>query len=162
MKKIIIAAMFVAVSVSTSAMAGDLKFPLDSASSNAFPNNQKVVEVVERANLNTPVAVTSSQKMTVEQLVSDRPTIQYADMKGGSILCTKDGSTCVSAEKHSKNITIATFSNGTGAPMNVHSVSRKSFDEHKMFVKASHGAMMLECQVVDGRNTGNCRTATSM
>ena len=147
---------------SATAFAGDSKLPLNSAFSNVPPNNQKNVEVVERTNLNMSRTTTSPQKMTVEQLVADRPTIQYADMKGGSKLCTTDGGTCVSAEKHPASIKVATFVNGIGEPKNMRAVSRKMFDERKMLVKARGGVIMLDCQVVDGRNTGNCRPASGI
>lgn len=165
MKKTIIASIVAVISMlfAVPAMAGDAKAPpLNSAFSNVAPNNQKKVEVVERVNLNMTSTATSPQKMTVEQLVSDRPTIQYADMRGGSKLCTTNGSTCVSAEKHPATIKVATFVNGIGEPQNLRPVSRKSFDERKMLVKVRGGVIRLDCQVVDGRNTGNCRPASGI
>ena len=161
MKKVIIASIVAVSMISVSAMAGELKLPLDSARSDVAPNNQKKVQVVERTNLSLRSSTTPTT-MTVEQLVANRPTIQYASMKGGAKLCTTDGDICVSAEKHPATIKVATFVNGIGEAKNVRQVSRKSFDERKMLVKASTGPIYMDCQVVDGRNTGNCRIASDV
>lgn len=161
MKKIITAAAIVMISLfSVSAVAGDVKLPLDSAASNIPPNNQKKVEVVERTNLEMPRSSTQSTTMTVEQLVSDRPTIQHANAKGGSKLCTTDSQTCVSAKKHPETIQVATFKLGIGAPKNERTISRKDFDNRKMAVPTG-GVHYLDCQMKNGKNTGNCRVASN-
>lgn len=161
MKRTIVALFLAVVAViSVQATAEDMKLPLDSAFSNVRPNNQKMVEVVEVADL-TKKSAQAPVKMTVEQLVSNRPTISYSDIRGGSKLCTTDGSICVSAEKKPATIKVATFVNGIGEPQNVRSVSRKSFDEPKKFANASSRVIMLDCQVVDNKKTSNCRPASN-
>lgn len=161
MKKIITVAAIAMISLfSVSAVAGDVKLPLDSARSDVPPNNQKQIKVVERTNLEMPRSSTQSTTMTVEQLVSDRPTIQHANAKGGSKLCTIDSQTCVSAKKHPETIRVATFKLGTGAPKNERTISRKDFDNRKMAVPKG-GVQYLDCKMVNGKNTGYCQIASS-
>lgn len=159
MKKIIIASIFVAVSMfSVSVSAGDIKLPLDSARSDVRPNNQKKVDVVERVDLTRPSA-SKSGTMTVEQLVSNRPTIA-SGASGGSKLCTTDGSTCVSAENNPATIKIATFKHGTGPAKNERTVAWKEFNGQSASIPAD-GVTNLDCQVKNGKSTGNCRIASS-
>lgn len=144
--------------ISVSAVAADPKMPLDSARSDVSPNNQKSVEVVERVDLTKPSASKSST-MTVEQLVSNRKTIT-SSASGDSKLCTDDGSTCVSAENNPDTITIATFKHGTGAPKNERTIPWKAFNGATMSIPAD-GVTNLDCQVKNGKNTGNCRIASN-
>lgn len=158
MKKVITVALIAMSMISVSAHAADPKMPLDSARSDVSPNNQKLVNVVERVDL-TRRSASKSSTMTVEQLVSNRKTIA-SSTSGGSKLCTADGGTCVSAEKNPETITIATFKHGTGAPKNERTIAWGDFNGATMATPAD-GVTNLDCRVKNGKSTGDCRIASS-
>lgn len=167
MKKVIFATLIAMSMISTSALASDVKLPLDSARSDIAPNNQKKVIVADFGDLMKPGQ--NAREMTIEALTANRASITASSDKGDKKICEavsidnpmrRDNGICVSAKMNPATITVATFKRGAGAPKNEHPVPMKEFVEAKMAIPAG-GVDDLECHVKDGKNTGYCKIASS-
>lgn len=145
--------------------AADIQMP-SSALSNVAPNDQKVVSVAEFNNLGGH-AGQNPRKMTIRELVSSRPTIGSAD---DMRLCVVEsisnperigGGFCVSARTSSAIVTVATFKNATGTPINgERTIAVRDFVAGAIRAQAK-GAVNFDCIVKDGKNSGVCVMASN-
>lgn len=156
-----------AVLFSLPALASDIKMP-QSALSTDSPNKDRIVLVAKVNNVINGVG-TDIQQMTIEKLISNRPTIQSM-IDGSPKLCEiesksnpvcKHGGIIVLAENNPATLTIATFKHASGEPMNVREVSWNEFHDAKSAVIGNNGPIHLDCHFKNGRKTSICRMASN-